>query len=151
MRYRVTHRSAAARAGLTQMLGGNMISFATLLLATNAIAASCPATITDKQNIVAPSHQEVHVDQHPRHLEMMRVYSDRPETRLQLVPDHQTHKNKTVWDFGPRGTSVWIECTYKRSAVSLRQYVPNARRCTFVHNSNSGGDKRKGHCKRVAP
>ena len=128
-----------------------MTTSAILLITANAIAFACPATIVDKQAIVSPRTYETRVDKFPRHLDMVRIYSDRPETLLQLAPDSQSHPDRNTWDFGPRGGNAWIECTYKRSAVSLRHHIPNARRCVFVHNSTSGGDKRKGYCERVAP
>ena len=80
-----------------------MATSATLLIAANAIAFACPATIVDKQSIVSPGSYETHVDNFPRHLDMVRIFSDHPGTLLQLVPDDQSNPDRNIWDFGPSG------------------------------------------------
>ena len=128
-----------------------MTSLAILLIAANSIAFVCPSTIRDEQRVVSPRMDAFSIDKKPRHFEAMRVYSERPETLTQLVPDTHSHPDKNVWNFKPDGANVWVECTYKRSAAALQFRVENAGKCVFVHNMPNGGDKRIAYCTRLAP
>lgn len=100
-----------------------------LMLAAGIQVSACPATIQDTQVVAVSAGWEARIEQRPRLLEQVAVYSGEPSRRRSLQPVPAGHGSST-WGFA--GEDIWIECRYSDSAAVLVKNLGAVKSCSFA-------------------
>lgn len=108
-----------------------------------ASESTCPVSIQVQQTPVgelAPGWQaRGSVRSHP--LTNVAFYAGPPDELMQLVPDSEQRKGKTLtstWQLIPRESVYWVACEYgKTAAINTRPLDKSMTSCVAEHDLNS--------------
>ena len=99
-----------------------------LLLSAGAQISGCLPAIEDTQSVVVDRSWTVKVNQGPRYLEWVTLYSGSPALRRSLQPIAKDDGSR-VWGFA--GEDIWVECIYRGSSVILSKNLGSLKSCTL--------------------
>ena len=105
---------------------------------------TCPAHILDSQVVRSqPPGWTVNVQDRPRKLEKVMVYSGHPSRRESLI-GQAVSGGGMKWSFS--GTDVWVECRYSGSSAVLTRNLEPVKSCTFSPQAGGTSDRAKMTC-----
>jgi hypothetical protein len=100
-----------------------------------------PDPVTVKQEIASiPAGWQPGLDSGIHRLTRITVYAGKPSIKASLVPDNEGQPGEdtcAIWTFGPKGRdTVWMECAFSGTAITLSKEMPLACREIRVYYSN---------------
>jgi hypothetical protein len=100
-----------------------------------------PDPVTVKQEIASiPAGWQPGIDTGIHRLTHITVYAGKPSAKASLVPDNDEMPGEdtcAIWTFGPKNAdTIWIECAFSGTAITLSKEIPLACREIRVYYNN---------------